>query len=211
MKRFLFLLTILFSLFFMTGCSNTPEEKVTPPTPSVTPSVSVKKLSPPTERIDTKKKYSAVLDTSAGKITISLYADKTPITVNNFVYLAKNNFYDNTVFHRTVSGFMIQGGDPNGDGTGSPGYRFDDEPFEGEYQRGTIAMANSGPDTNGSQFFIMHDDFLLEKNYVIFGKVIEGMDVVDKIATAPVTANAMGEKSKPVSPIEIKQVQVIEE
>ncbi|PJC28937.1 peptidylprolyl isomerase, partial [Candidatus Shapirobacteria bacterium CG_4_9_14_0_2_um_filter_40_11] len=149
--------------------------------------------------IDQTKKYTAVLNTSIGKITIELNAAKTPITVNNFVGLSKKNFYNNTVFHRVINGFMIQGGDPKGDGTGGPGYQFDDEPFEGEYTRGTVAMANAGPNTNGSQFFIMHAVYALSKNYVIFGKVTAGMEVVDKIATASVQASPTGEMSMPVN------------
>jgi len=165
----------------------------------------------PALEIDKTKKYQALMNTSEGIITLELYADKTPITVNNFVTLAQKNFYNNTIFHRAIKDFMIQGGDPKGDGTGGPGYKFDDEPFEGEYTAGTIAMANAGPNTNGSQFFIMHKDYALPKNYVIFGKVIDGMDVVDKIATAKVQPNSMGEMSKPVTPVKITSVEIIKE
>lgn len=161
--------------------------------------------------IDETKTYTATLETSQGNIVIELFADKTPITVNNFVYLSSKGFYDGTIFHRVIDGFMIQGGDPNGDGTGGPGYKFDDEPFEGEYTRGTVAMANSGPNTNGSQFFIMHADYPLPKNYVIFGKVKEGIEVVDKIATSEVEIGRGGEKSKPVNPVVVKQVTIKEE
>jgi len=159
---------------------------------------------------DGNKTYSAVLKTSEGEITIQLNAKETPITVNNFVSLAKKGFYNNTVFHRVIKGFMIQGGDPNGDGTGGPGYKFDDELFEGEYSRGTIAMANSGPNTNGSQFFIMHQDYPLPKSYVIFGKVIAGIEVVDKIASSPMEANSTGEVSKPIKPVKIESVEILE-
>jgi len=170
-----------------------------------------KQSSPPPMTIDKNKKYTAILKTSDGDITIELYADKTPITVNNFVTLAKKNFYNNTIFHRVIKGFMIQGGDPTGTGSGGPGYRFDDEPFEGEYTKGTVAMANAGPNTNGSQFFIMHADKPLPKNYVIFGKVAEGMDVVDKIASAETKADPnSGEKSTPLSPIKINSVDINE-
>lgn len=158
--------------------------------------------------INKNKKYSAVLHTEKGDITIELTAKKTPITVNNFVTLAKKGFYDNTVFHRVIKGFMIQGGDPKGDGTGDPGYKFDDEPFDGEYTRGTVAMANAGPDTNGSQFFIMHADNPLPKDYIIFGKVTSGMDVVDTIAESPVQANFSGEVSTPITPIKILTIDV---
>ncbi len=158
--------------------------------------------------INKNKKYSAVLHTEKGDITIELTAKKTPITVNNFVTLAKKGFYDDTIFHRVIKGFMIQGGDPKGDGTGGPGYQFDDEFFDGEYTRGMVAMANAGPDTNGSQFFIMHADNPLPKDYVIFGKVTSGMDVVDTIAESPVQANFSGEKSTPITPIKILTIDV---
>ncbi|OGK55935.1 peptidylprolyl isomerase [Candidatus Roizmanbacteria bacterium RIFCSPLOWO2_02_FULL_38_10] len=162
--------------------------------------------------IDKNKKYSAVLKTADGDITIELNAGKTPITVNNFVTLARKKFYDNTVFHRVVNGFMIQGGDPNGDGSGGPGYRFNDEPFDGSYTRGTVAMANAGPDTNGSQFFIMHKDRELPKDYVIFGKVISGIEVVDKIANAKVKQNPnMNEQSIPINPVKVISVQIDEQ
>jgi len=160
--------------------------------------------------IDPSKNYTARLVTSAGDIRILLDTKNTPITSNNFIYLSKKDFYDNTIFHRVIEGFMIQGGDPNGDGTGGPGYRFDDEDFDGEYLRGTVAMANSGPNTNGSQFFIMHEDRTLPKNYVIFGSVIEGIDVVDKIASQKVESSLGGEISRPVDPVTIEDV-VIEE
>ncbi len=128
------------------------------------------------------------------------------------MYLSKIGFYDGTIFHRVIKDFMIQGGDPLGNGTGGPGYTFNDEPFDGEYVRGTVAMANSGPNSNGSQFFIIHKDYTqLPKNYVIFGKVVEGMDVVDKIAEAPVEDNGAGEMSKPISPVTINKAEVIEE
>ncbi len=165
----------------------------------------------PAITIDKNKTYTAVLNTSEGVIRIKLNAKETPITVNNFVTLSKKDFYDNTIFHRVIKGFMIQGGDPDGNGTGGPGYRFNDEPFEGEYTKGTIAMANAGPNTNGSQFFIMHADYPLPKNYVIFGKVIEGLDIVDKIAESPVEMSDSGEMSKPVSPVLIEDVEIVEE
>ena len=165
----------------------------------------------PEMKIDKSKSYTVTLKTEKGDIVITLTADKTPVTVNNFVYLAKKGFYSNTVFHRTIKGFMIQGGDPEGTGRGGPGYRFEDEPFEGDYSRGTVAMANAGPDTNGSQFFIMHQDYDLPKNYVIFGKVTSGMEAVDAIAEAPVKASATGENSTPVTPVKILSVEIKEE
>lgn len=153
--------------------------------------------------INPLKQNLVVLHTSVGDITIELDIKNTPITANNFAHLAKTGFYDKTIFHRTIKGFMIQGGDPTGTGTGGPGYKFADEYLKGSYTRGTVAMANSGPDTNGSQFFIMHQDSQLPNNYVIFGHVISGLEVLDAIATAPVTPNSMGEPSKPVNPVSI--------
>ena len=167
-----------------------------------------KSLSKPEMLLDKSKSYTVTLHTSVGDITIELDSQNTPITANNFYYLAKEGFYDGVIFHRTIPGFMIQGGDPTGTGTGSPGYRFDDEPFKGEYTRGTIAMANSGPDTNGSQFFIMHKDYPLPPNYVIFGHVTVGLDTVDKIATAPTKPG--GEGSSPVNPVTINSVDIEE-
>ena len=169
-----------------------------------------KKMNKPEMIIDQNKKYEVILHTSEGDITISLNTKETPITANNFLYLAKNDFYNSTIFHRVIDGFMIQGGDPRGDGTGGPGYQFADEKFAGEYTRGTVAMANAGPNTNGSQFFIMHKDYALQPNYVIFGKVVAGIDVVDKIATAEVKSSFSGEMSKPVDPVVIKSVTIVE-
>ena len=160
-------------------------------------------------QFDNAKKYLAVLKTTEGDIRIELEPQDVPFTVSNFIFLAQKNFYDNTVFHRVIRGFMIQGGDPKGDGTGGPGYKFDDEPITKEYKRGIVAMANSGTNTNGSQFFIMHADYPLPKNYVIFGEVTEGLEVVDKIAEAPVTASLTGESSKPVNPVMLNSAEIV--
>lgn len=179
--------------------------------PKETKPVTTKKMYsyPPVVSIDTTKKYTATMKTSAGDMVIALHAKETPITVNNFVFLAKEKFYDSTIFHRTIPGFMIQGGDPQGTGMGGPGYKFDDESFDGEYERGTLAMANAGPNTNGSQFFIMHKDYPLPPNYVIFGKVVSGLEVIDKIAEAPTKPG--GEGSSPVTPVTIESVTITEE
>ncbi|MFA6193472.1 MAG: peptidylprolyl isomerase [Parcubacteria group bacterium] len=164
----------------------------------------------PAMQIDQTKKYSAVVKTGEGDITIDFSMKKAPITVNNFVALARENFYNGLVFHRVMKDFMIQGGDPKGDGSGGPGYKFEDEKLEGKYTRGTVAMANSGPNSNGSQFFIIHQDYDLPNKYVIFGHVSSGMEVVDKIASAETVDNGKGEKSKPVNPVKIKSVEIIE-
>lgn len=135
--------------------------------------------SPPEMGIDESKKYTAVLSTDKGDITIELYADKVPKTVNNFVFLAREGFYDGTFFHRIIKSFMVQGGDPTGTGTGGPGYRFEDE-FDASLRhnkRGVLSMANAGPGTNGSQFFIIHVATPhLDDKHSVFGQVVGGMD-----------------------------------
>lgn len=142
--------------------------------------------SPPDFTIDPEKSYSATLQTNKGDVVIELDAARSPLAVNNFVFLARDGYYDDIVFHRVIEGFMIQGGDPTGSGRGGPGYRFRDEiEGDGEYTRGTVAMANAGPNTNGSQFFICHGSPGLPHSYTIFGTVASGLDTVDAIATTP--------------------------
>jgi cyclophilin family peptidyl-prolyl cis-trans isomerase len=187
-----------------------PAEEDPSPTQPPAQKEPTEKPKPPKMQIAKSKKYTAVLTTSKGVLEIELFADKTPITVNNFVALARRDFYNQTIFHRVIEGFMIQGGDPKGDGTGGPGYEFDDEPFTGEYDRGIVAMANSGPNTNGSQFFILHQKYPLPKNYVIFGRVSEGLETVDAIATAPVKPSSFGEESVPVEPTVVESIEIIE-
>ena len=166
---------------------------------------------PPTMSIDATKAYHATLRTTYGDITVELYPGEVPVTVNNFVFLARQGFYDGVAFHRVLRGFMIQGGDPTGTGRGGPGYRFADEQVTRDYLRGTLAMANSGPDTNGSQFFIMHEDFALPKDYTIFGMVTEGWVVLDAIANTAVSARVPGgEQSLPLDDIVIQSIEVRE-
>lgn len=166
----------------------------------------------PRTKVDITKDYKAVMHTTYGDMTIKINALDTTVTATNFIYLARSGFYNNTIFHRVIKDFMIQGGDPTGTGSGGPGYSFNDESFDGEYTRGTIAMANAGPNTNGSQFFIMQKDRTdMPKNYVIFGNVISGIETVDKIAEAAVVDNEHGELSKPVSPASITSIDIIEE
>jgi cyclophilin family peptidyl-prolyl cis-trans isomerase len=134
--------------------------------------------------IDPSKRYQATMETSKGTIVIELDAAGAPKTVNNFVFLSRFHYYEGIVFHRIIPGFVIQGGDPTGTGAGGPGYRFEDElPKPGRYQIGSLAMANAGPDTNGSQFFIIsgQDGVRLPPAYALFGSVIKGLDVVDAI------------------------------
>lgn len=140
----------------------------------------------PALTVDTSKTYTAVLDTNHGEIALELDAGRSPLTVNNFVFLARAGFYDGVIFHRCIPGFVIQGGDPTGTGRGGPGYKFRDElDGPGSYSRGTVAMANSGPNTNGSQFFICVADVGLPHSYTIFGQVTSGMDAVDSILAVP--------------------------
>jgi cyclophilin family peptidyl-prolyl cis-trans isomerase len=158
----------------------------------------------------------ATIETEQGDIEVELHASDAPKATQNFIDLAKKGFYDDVIFHRVIPGFMIQGGDGQYGkkaslergrvGTGGPGYKFADEPVKGDYSRGTLAMANAGPNTNGSQFFIMHADYALPKNYVIFGTVTKGLDVVDKIATAP-----RNSKDLPDQPTAIRSIRVEEE
>ncbi len=161
--------------------------------------------SPPAMVIDPAKNYTAVIETSAGSMTAEFFAADAPKTVNNFVFLARDGYFDGIIFHRCIPGFMIQGGDPTGTGRGGPGYRFNDEPVTRQYLRGTLAMANAGPNTNGSQFFVMHADYPLPPNYTIFGKLTSGEEVVDAIATAPT-----GAQDRPVNPVTIDSVTVTE-
>jgi cyclophilin family peptidyl-prolyl cis-trans isomerase len=166
---------------------------------------------PPAIEIDPEKTYTATLHTDQGDIRIQLFGSETPNTVNNFVFLARKGFYDGVIFHRTINGFMIQTGDPQGTGRGGPGYKFADEPVKRSYTAGTVAMANSGPNTNGSQFFIVHGrDVGLPPNYTIFGEIVDGMPVVDAIAKAPVKTGAGGEQSTPVEPAKIESVEISE-
>jgi cyclophilin family peptidyl-prolyl cis-trans isomerase len=164
---------------------------------------------PPAMQIDKNKTYTATIDTSLGTMKADLYAADAPITVNNFVFLARQGYYDGVTFHRVIPNFMVQTGDPTGTGTGGPGYRFNDEPVTRNYDRGTLAMANAGPNTNGSQFFIVHKDYPLPKNYTIFGKVTDGLDTLDKIATTP-TGPGKGGNDTPKSTITINSVTIDE-
>jgi cyclophilin family peptidyl-prolyl cis-trans isomerase len=139
---------------------------------------------PPAMQIDPKKKYTAHMETDKGTMVIELFADKTPITVNNFVFLAREGYYEGVIFHRVIANFMVQGGDPTGRGSGGPGYKFGDEfhPSLKHDKQGILSMANAGPGTNGSQFFITHGPTPhLNGKHTVFGQVIEGLDVLMSI------------------------------
>ena len=155
--------------------------------------------------------YEITLKTNKGDIKFETFSDLAPNTVDNFVSLSKDGFYDGLTFHRVIDGFMIQGGCPEGTGRGGPGYTFDDEidpgaeVYQGGYDKGIVAMANSGPNTNGSQFFIMVEDYPLPPQYTIFGQVVSGQDVTDEIAK--VDTDRM---DKPLEEVEIEEVKIKE-
>ncbi|MFD7639051.1 peptidylprolyl isomerase [Kitasatospora sp. NPDC059795] len=194
-----------------TGCSFSDDKKddkkaAAAPTPS--PSKSGKYAAEPPMSIDAKAPYTATMDTSAGKVTFTLDAAKAPHTVNSFVFLAGDHFWDNTKCHRlTTEGiFVLQCGDPTGTGSGGPGYEIPDENLTGAtYPAGTVAMANAGPNTNGSQFFLVYKDTQLPPNYTPFGKITGGLDVLQKVAAAGVTPGATGSTTDgaPATPVNV--------
>jgi cyclophilin family peptidyl-prolyl cis-trans isomerase len=162
--------------------------------------------SPPEMGIDPAKRYSATMETSMGTLVIALDPVAAPKTVNNFVFLALNHYYDGVIFHRIINGFVCQGGDPEGTGRGGPGYRFEDElPKSGKYQIGSLAMANAGPNTNGSQFFIISgpSGVSLPPAYSLFGQVVKGLDIVDMMQKVPTGAG-----DRPKDDVVIKSVTI---
>lgn len=197
------LVVMVFVIFlFATKGKNTNDTFIPSPTPVSSPSVTIinqspkanpntlgKKIypSPPSPLSESElQNKKAVIETDKGQFTIELSSD-APLASSNFIFLAKEKFYDGLTFHRREEGFVIQGGDPLGNGKGGPGYTFADEPVTGDYLRGVVAMANAGPNTNGSQFFIMLTDHPeLPKNYTIFGKIIEGMETIDELTVGDV-------------------------
>ena len=147
--------------------------------------MAAKQYTEPEQVLDDAQTHEAVLETSKGAINLRLFSGEAPVAANSFAFLAGESFFDGTPVHRIVPGFVVQMGDPTGSGAGGPGYRFADELASARnrgYERGTLAMANAGPNTNGSQFFICLDDVGLPPNYTVFGEVTDGMDVVDEIA-----------------------------
>ena len=210
MKKFLILSMLLFIFCGEDASEETPVEATIESTEEIEMTYDKTYSAPPAMNIDEKGNYSAVIETSLGSIEIELFTDIAPITVNNFVNLSNDGYYDNVIFHRVIKGFMIQGGDPSGTGHGEmgkyPGYEFQDElnnPMQ--YEKGIVAMANRGPNTNGSQFFIMHVDYPLPYDYTIFGKVSNGIDVVDTIANVQT-----GDMDKPVDDVVINSVDIKE-
>ena len=203
----------LIFLVFISACGSNEVEEITETTVQDNKgesTMSDEKVysSMPEMIIDQNKSYTAVIQTSMGDLTVEFFSDTAPVTVNNFVSLSNDGYYDNIIFHRVISGFMIQGGDPSGTGHGEygkfPGYTFEDELNNQQpYEKGILAMANAGPNTNGSQFFIMHVDYPLPYQYTIFGKVTDGLDVIDTIASVQTA-----EGDKPVEDVVILGVTV---
>jgi len=206
--RKLFLVAFLLAtLLALSACSS--EATVQPPTKE---GGTMQWSSPPPMTIDKNKEYTATIKTNFGEIKAQLFPQDAPVTVNNFVFLARNGFYDGVRFHRVVKGFVIQGGDPTGTGAGGPGYKFADEKISRDYVTGTLAMANAGSNTNGSQFFITLSDLSgrLPKNYTIFGQVTEGFDVVKQIEAVPIKASSGGELSSPTVDVHIDTITIEE-
>ncbi len=195
---FIILILLLIVGYWWWSSRDTPSTETTPPlTETIQP---IKNLM-----------HTVTIETNKGTIVFETYDADAPATAKNFVDLANKGFYNGVIFHRVIPGFMIQGGDPTGTGTGGPGYKFADElnpatdSYKKGYVKGTVAMANSGPNTNGSQFFIMHADYALPHNYTIFGQVTKGLDVVDAIANA-----ARNGSDKPLQNITMNKVTVVE-
>jgi len=206
-KKTISLMTMGVILFTLVACSGNTSSN----TSNSTANTSRKTYtSPPAMSIDESKTYTATIKTNYGDIVLELFAKEDPITVNNFVFLSREGFYNGVIFHRIVKGFVIQSGDPLGTGMGGPGYSFKDEPVTRNYIAGTLAMANSGPNTNGSQFFICLGNLSLQKNYTIFGLLSSGMDVVQKIGNLPVTTSPSGELSKPTVDVHIDTITIEE-
>ena len=200
---------IIFSMLLLSFCGGDATQDEIVQTTEVTEMTYDKTYtSTPEMSIDVNSTYTAELETSLGNIVIELFTDTSPITVNNFVNLSNDGYYNDVIFHRVIKGFMIQGGDPSGTGHGDmgkyPGYDFEDEldnPMN--YEKGIVAMANRGPNTNGSQFFIMHEDYPLPYQYTIFGKVLSGLDVVDAIGNVQT-----GENDKPNEDVVILNIKI---
>jgi len=190
-----YVIAVVIIILVIFGVIYTPKEKKVEP------------ITIPTQTTTTMPK--AIIQTNKGEIEIEFFPSDAPKTVENFTTLAKKNYYDGVIFHRVIKGFMIQGGDPTGTGRGGPGYTFADElnptteSYKNGYKRGVVAMANAGPNTNGSQFFIMHADYPLPNNYTIFGRVTKGIEIVDMIANSPTSVN-----DKPLQDIVMQKVVI---
>ncbi len=181
------IILVLVTLSFI-SCGGAPEPVPTPKPKTYS--------EPPPMVIDISKQYTAIIKTEKGNLVLELFAKDVPITVNNFVFLAGEGFYDGTTFHRVIAGFMAQGGDPTGTGRGNPGYFFDDEFSQHTHVTGALSMANSGPNTNGCQFFITYTpQHGLDGKHSVFGQLIEGMDVLEKLENGDIIKQIVIEES----------------
>ena len=164
--------------------------------------------------IEDGKSYTAVIKTNLGDMSFDLLADESPLAVNSFVFLAREGYFDGVIFHRIIPGFMGQSGDPTGTGGGGPGYKYDIETPSGPYIRGSLAMANAGPGTNGSQFFIVFDNLTdqgrLSPDYSLFGQMTDGEPALRALESVPVTAKPSGERSQPLEEVRIFTIEIIE-
>lgn len=210
--RNLMLLAVVMLLLAGCGAVSSASSSPTPTAAPAPASTNGPYKHAPAMTINVNHHYSAVVTTTDGTFTIQLLPKVAPIAVNNFVFLARHRYYDGNIFHRVIAGFMIQTGDPTGTGYGGPGYEFKDEPVTMKYAPGVVAMANHGPNTNGSQFFIVTGPQAasLQPAYTIFGKVVKGMKVVQKVANTPVTQNPAGELSQPLKAVKMKTVVIHE-
>jgi len=174
LSRIVGVIPVLVTLL-LASCAVTPSEPAQTPKPK-------SYSTPPPMKIDTSKQYNAIIETEKGNLVLELFAGDVPLTVNNFVFLAREGFYDGTTFHRVIPGFVAQGGDPTGTGTGGPGYTFADEFTDQTHVAGALSMANAGSNTNGSQFFITYTpQHHLDGKHSVFGQLVNGMDVLEEI------------------------------
>jgi len=193
------LISVVLILVSCGGSTPAPTPAPPPqPSPEKAPEVKIMKWnSPPAMTIDTGKKYTATFETEKGNMVFELFAEDVPVTVNNFVFLARAGFYDGSTFHRVIPGFMAQGGDPTGTGTGGPGYKFADEFTGHRHVTGALSMANSGANTNGSQFFITYAlQRGLDGKHSVFGQIIEGMDALEALTPRAPNQNPQFEGDK---------------
>jgi len=191
-----------------TPAGSTSTATTTEPVTLLAPTSTMSQLAFPGVMPEAQVNKKVLIKTNLGNIEIQVDPKAGPNAASNFIYLVKQGFYNGTIFHRVIPGFMIQGGDPTGTGRGGPGYQFANDPVNGSYNKGIVAMANAGPDTNGSQFFIMVADVPLHPDYSIFGHVISGQDVADKISQVQTTTNDGGENSQPVQQVKVLDVSV---
>jgi peptidyl-prolyl cis-trans isomerase B (cyclophilin B) len=189
-KRYILMAILLMAVAPSIACAREPQPPTPAPTPSTPSSGPKSYTATPKMSIDSNKKYTATIETEKGDIVLELFAKDAPKTVNNFVFLARDGFYNGVTFHRIIPGFMAQGGDPTGRGSGGPGYKFEDEFSQRRHGTGALSMANSGPNTNGSQFFITYAPTPhLDGKHTVFGQATKGMDVLNKLAVGDASTN----------------------